>query len=369
MSIVNLINHTNGSMMPEYYKKLAEEDMKERIRRIKKKYGEKLFIPGHHYQKDEVIQFADATGDSLQLAQVAQQNKKAEYIVFCGVHFMAETADMLTAKEQVVVLPDMRAGCSMADMANIRQTNRAWEELTKRFGDTIIPLTYVNSTAEIKAFTGRNGGAAVTSSNAKHILTWALTQKERILFLPDQHLGRNTAYDLGIPLSRMAVWDPIEEELLYDGDLQDVKVILWKGHCSVHEKFTVSNIKNVKERDPGINVIVHPECSHEVVMLSDFSGSTKKIIDTISKAEPGSKWAIGTEMNLVQRIIKRHPDKQIESLNPDMCPCLTMNRIDLPHLLWSLEQIDKGEPAGVIKVEEAVAKDAVASLNRMLGIS
>ncbi|MED2940903.1 quinolinate synthase NadA [Bacillus swezeyi] len=368
MSILNLINDTNAGMMPDHYKELTDEEMVQRILRIKKKYGEKLFIPGHHYQKDEVIQFADATGDSLQLAQVAQRNKKAEYIAFCGVHFMAETADMLTSEEQVVVLPDMRAGCSMADMANMQQTNRAWDELTRIFGNTIIPLTYVNSTAEIKAFTGRNGGASVTSSNASRIVTWALTQKERILFLPDQHLGRNTAYELGIPLSRMAVWDPIAEKLVYDGDIQDVKIILWKGHCSVHEKFTVANIKNVKERDPDINVIVHPECTHEVVMLSDISGSTKKIIDTINEAEPGSKWAVGTEMNLVQRIINEHPDKQIESLNPDMCPCLTMNRIDLPHLLWSLEQIDKGEPTGVINVEKDITKDAVTALNRMLSI-
>ncbi|UOY90165.1 quinolinate synthase NadA [Bacillus glycinifermentans] len=367
MSILNMMN--KKMIMPDSYKELPDEEMKKRILHIKKKYGEKLFIPGHHYQKDEVIQFADATGDSLQLAQVAQQNNKAEYIAFCGVHFMAETADMLTENDQVVVLPDMRAGCSMADMANMQQTNKAWEKLTDIFGETIIPLTYVNSTAEIKAFTGRNGGAAVTSSNAKHILRWALTQKKRILFLPDQHLGRNTAYDLGIPLNRMAVWDPIEEKLLYDGDVQEIKVILWRGHCSVHEKFTVNNIKSIKERDPAINVIVHPECTHEVVMQSDFSGSTKYIIDTINKAEPGSKWAIGTEMNLVQRIINEHPDKQIESLNPDMCPCLTMNRIDMPHLLWSLEQIDKGEPAGVIKVEEDITKDAISALNRMLSIS
>ncbi|NPC93529.1 quinolinate synthase NadA [Bacillus sp. WMMC1349] len=369
MSILNLINQANSGMIPHYYKEMSEGEMVTRILRIKQKFGEKLFIPGHHYQKDEVIQFADATGDSLQLAQIAQANKRAQYIVFCGVHFMAETADMLTNKEQVVVLPDMRAGCSMADMANMQQTNRAWDKLTKIYGDTMIPLTYVNSTAEIKAFTGRNGGATVTSSNASRILTWALTKKERILFLPDQHLGRNTAYDLGIPLSQMAVWDPIAEELIYEGDIQDVKIILWKGHCSVHEKFTVDNVRNIKERDPEINVIVHPECSHEVVMLSDYNGSTKKIVDTINKAEPNSKWAIGTEMNLVKRIIKDHPDKQIESLNPDMCPCLTMNRIDLPHLLWSLEEIEKGQPTGMIRVDKEITLDAVSALNRMLNIS
>ncbi|SDE51731.1 quinolinate synthetase [Paenibacillus sp. cl6col] len=365
MSILEVMRGEHG-MMPEHYKRLSVEEMEQRVRDIKQRFGSRLLIPGHHYQKDEVIQFADITGDSLQLAQ---RITDAEFIVFCGVHFMAETADMLSSPSQVVVLPDMRAGCSMADMANMQQTEVAWGRLQAVYGDTIIPLTYVNSSAEIKAFVGRHGGATVTSSNAKEVLAWAFKQKERILFLPDQHLGRNTAYDLGIPLRDMALWDPELGELVTDReDVQAIQVILWKGHCSVHEKFTVDNIRSVRERDPEIQIIVHPECSREVVALSDYAGSTKYIIDTINAAEPGTKWAVGTEMNLVNRIIHTHPDKQIESLNPNMCPCLTMNRIDLPHLLWSLEQIDQGKPVGIITVPESIKVDAVKALDRMLQI-
>lgn len=354
------------TMLPERYQTLSVQEMEERVREIKEKLGEALFIPGHHYQKDEVVQFSDAAGDSLQLAQVAASNKAAKYIVFCGVHFMAETADMLTADEQVVILPDMRAGCSMADMADIEQTERAWNELTQLFGDTMIPLTYVNSTAAIKAFCGRNGGATVTSSNAKKMVSWAFTQKERLVFLPDQHLGRNTAYDLGISLDKMAVWDPHTDSLEYDGNIEDVKVILWKGHCSVHQNFTVENIGSVRKNNPDMNIIVHPECCYEVVTASDYAGSTKYIIDMIEQAPSGSKWAIGTEMNLVNRIIHQHPDKEIISLNPFMCPCLTMNRIDLPHLLWVLETIERGEEVNVIQVDKQVTKEAVLALNRML---
>lgn len=340
--------------------------MEARIIAIKLKLGEKLFIPGHHYQKDEVIQFANVTGDSLQLAQLCAANEQAEHIVFCGVHFMAETADILTNVHQKVYIPDMRAGCSMADMANIFQTDRAWDALTEILGDTIVPLTYVNSTAAIKAFVGKNGGATVTSSNAHSMVKWAFTQKERILFLPDQHLGRNTAYDIGIPLEQMAVWNPINDKLEYEGEVEDIKVILWKGHCSVHEKFTVQNIADLRECDPEIRIIVHPECSREVVELADDNGSTKYIIDAIENAKPGSKWAIGTEMNLVNRLIQNHPNKQIVSLNPSMCPCLTMNRIDLPHLLWSLESIVNSEDINVIQVDEDTTKDAIKALERML---
>lgn len=340
--------------------------MEARIIAIKLQLGEKLFIPGHHYQKDEVIQFANVTGDSLQLAQICAANEQAEHIVFCGVHFMAETADILTNDHQKVYLPDMRAGCSMADMANIFQTDRAWDALTEILGDTIVPLTYVNSTAAIKAFVGKNGGATVTSSNAHSMVKWAFTQKERILFLPDQHLGRNTAYDIGIPLEQMAVWNPINDKLEYEGELEDIKVILWKGHCSVHEKFTVQNIADLRESDPEIRIIVHPECSREVVELADDNGSTKYIIDAIENAAPGTKWAIGTEMNLVNRLIQNHPNKQIVSLNPSMCPCLTMNRIDLPHLLWSLDSIVNNEDINVIRVDEETTKDAIKALERML---
>lgn len=366
MSILDQANQMGQFMLPQRYSLMSQEEMEARVFEIKEKLGEKLFIPGHHYQKDEVIQFADATGDSLQLAQIAAKNKKAKYIVFCGVHFMAETADILTTDEQVVVLPDMRAGCSMADMADIFQTERAWRSLQNVFGDTILPLTYVNSTAAIKAFCGRNGGATVTSSNAKEMVTWAFTQKERILFLPDQHLGRNTAYDLGVPLSKMAVWDPHTATLEYEGKAEDIQIILWKGHCSVHQNFTVKNVEYIRNQYPDMVVIVHPECSREVVAASDDAGSTKYIIDRIAQAPPGSKWAIGTEMNLVQRLIKQHSNQQIRSLNPFMCPCLTMNRIDLPHLLWTLESLERNEVINVIEVEKKVAEDAKLALHRML---
>ena len=361
-----LAKFMEGSMLPDKYKSMTREEMERRIREIKNRLGDELFIPGHHYQRDEVIQFADVTGDSLQLAQVAAANKKAKHIVFCGVHFMAETADMLTDDEQTVYLPDMRAGCSMADMANIYQTEEAWGVLQQLFGDTIIPLTYVNSTAAIKAFTGRNGGACVTSSNAKSMVEWAFTQKPRLFFLPDQHLGRNTAYDLGIPLEQMAVWNPINGQLEYEGNIGDIKVILWKGHCSVHEGFTIYNIENVRKNYPEMKIIVHPECSREVVALSDDNGSTKYICDVIENAPAGSSWAIGTEMNLVKRLITKYPDKHIISLNENMCPCLTMNRIDLPHLLWSLEIIENGAEGNVIKVDAETAWEALLSLERML---
>lgn len=369
MSILEMVEQHGQVALPERYANMSVEEMEKRVREIKEKFGEELFLPGHHYQKDEVVKFSDSTGDSLQLAQVAAKNTKAKYIVFCGVHFMAETADILTTDEQVVILPDMRAGCSMADMADIEQTERAWPKLHELFGDTILPLTYVNSTAAIKAFCGRNGGATVTSSNAKQMVAWAFTQKERILFLPDQHLGRNTAYDLGVPLEHMAVWDPQTDQLEYEGNLEDIKVILWKGHCSVHQNFTVKNVENIRKNYPNMNVIVHPECCREVVAVSDYAGSTKYIIDTIEQAPAGSEWAIGTEMNLVQRIIAQHPDKHIVSVNPYMCPCLTMNRIDLPHLLWTLESLEQGEVVNVIEVDKEVAKDALLALNRMLALA
>lgn len=353
--------------LPLRYRELTRDEMRGRIREIKEHFGKRLFIPGHHYQKDEVIEFADARGDSLKLAQICTEQDGAEFIVFCGVHFMAETADMLTTDAQTVILPDMRAGCSMADMATIDQTETGWRVLQERFGDTILPLTYVNSTAAIKSFVGRHGGATVTSSNARKMLEWAFTQKERILFLPDQHLGRNTAWDLGIPLDQMAVWDPIANRFDYEGDdLDGVKVILWKGHCSVHEKFTAGHIQHLRKKDSEINILVHPECTWEVVQASDYAGSTSYIIKTIEAAPAGSKWAIGTEMNLVNRIIAENPDKEIVSLNPFLCPCLTMNRIDLPHLLWSLEMLEQGDVVNPIRVPAEVREHAVAALERML---
>ena len=367
MEALDFLEKERTFTLPERYSVLTEEEMRERILEIKAKFGETLFLPGHHYQKDEVIEFSDARGDSLKLAQICTEMDAARFIVFCGVHFMAETADMLTEDHQKVILPDMRAGCSMADMADLDQTEKGWVEMQSRFGDTILPLTYVNSTAAIKSFVGKHGGATVTSSNAKKMLEWAFTQKERILFLPDQHLGRNTAFDLGISLDEMAVWDPIGHRFEYEGEnLQDVKVILWKGHCSVHEKFNIKHIENLKKKDPEITVLVHPECTYDVVQASDLDGSTSFIIDTIESAPAGSKWAIGTEMNLVNRLIKENPDKEIVSLNPFLCPCLTMNRIDLPHLLWSLEMLEKGEVVNQIKVPADIRDNAILALNRML---
>jgi len=357
---------TKARMLPEKYRDMSVQELEALIRDIKVKMGKKLFIPGHHYQKDEVIQFADATGDSLKLAQLSAENRDAEHIVFCGVHFMAETADILTEDNQKVYLPDMRAGCSMADMADIYQTERGWEFLQVLFGDTILPLTYVNSTAAIKSFVGANGGATVTSSNAEKMVQWAFTQKERLLFLPDQHLGRNTAYNIGISLDEMAVYNPVENILEFEGPLEKVKVILWKGHCSVHENFTVENILNVRKINPNMKIIVHPECRHEVVRLSDMAGSTNYIIDAIEASPAGSEWAIGTEMNLVNRLITQHPDKYIVSLNPHMCPCLTMNRIDLQHLAWSLDSIMEGQEGNIINVDEVTSKNAKLALERML---
>ncbi|GGB49236.1 quinolinate synthase NadA [Fictibacillus barbaricus] len=358
---------TKNKSLPARLSTMSITEMEQRIKEIKAQLGDRLYLPAHHYQKDEVVQFADVTGDSLQLAKISAQNKEAEFIVFCGVHFMAETADMLSGPDQTVILPDLKAGCSMADMADIHQTERAWIELNKIFGDTILPLTYVNSTAEIKAFCGKHGGATVTSSNAKEMVSWAFQQKERLLFLPDQHLGRNTAFDLGIPLQDMAVWDPIQNKLIYEGsEIEQVKVILWKGHCSVHEKFTVEQIQEFRMNHSDYQIIVHPECTHEVVRASDMNGSTHYIIETIRNAAPGTKWAVGTEMNLVNRLAQQFTDKKIVSLNPSLCPCLTMNRIDLPHLLWSLENIVEGNVENVISVDDETKKYAIMALNRMM---
>jgi len=351
--------------MPTEYLEATTEELHQRATQAKALLGDRLYILGHHYQKDEVIAYADVTGDSLQLSQIAAQ-QTADYIVFCGVHFMAETADILSTDEQAVILPDMRAGCSMADMANIDQTERAWIELQQLFGDTIVPLTYVNSTAAIKAFVGRNGGATVTSSNAEEMVEWALTQKMRMLFLPDQHLGRNTAVKLGIPLEQMAIWDPIKQKLEFQCAFDEVRVILWKGHCSVHMNFLPKHVQHLREKEPDRNILVHPECTYDVVSASDYAGSTKYIIDMIAASEVGSKWAIGTEMNLVNRLIATYPDRDIVSLNPFMCPCLTMNRIDLPHLTWALEELLKGRVINQIVVDSKTAAEAKMALEKML---
>ena len=351
--------------MPTHYLNASTEELHNRALHAKNLLGDRLYILGHHYQKDEVITYADVTGDSLQLSQIASK-QTADYIIFCGVHFMAETADILTTVKQAVILPDMRAGCSMADMANIDQTERAWIELQKDFGDTIVPLTYVNSTAAIKAFVGRNGGATVTSSNAEEMVEWALTQKQRMLFLPDQHLGRNTAVKLRYSFRTNGNLGPNKTKVELQCALEDVRVILWKGHCSVHMNFLPKHVENLRDKEPDRKILVHPECTYEVVNASDFAGSTKYIIDMIAASEVGSKWAIGTEMNLVNRLIATYPDRDIVSLNPFMCPCLTMNRIDLPHLTWALEELVEGRIINQIMVDDKTSEEAKMALEKML---
>jgi quinolinate synthase len=333
--------------------------------------GSRVFVLGHHYQRDEVIQFADVTGDSFKLAREAAARPDAEYIVFCGVHFMAESADILTSAGQRVVLPDLAAGCSMADMATYQQVVEAWDVLTEAgVADATVPVTYMNSSAAIKGFTGEHGGTVCTSSNAERALTWAFEQGQKVLFLPDEHLGRNTAVlQLGIPLEECVVFNPHKPGGgLTTQQLRDAKMILWRGHCSVHGRFTEENVADVRARAPGVNVLVHPECRHEVVLAADLVGSTEFIIDTLAAAEPGSSWAIGTELNLVRRLAAQHPDKQIVFLEKTVCYCSTMNRIDLPHLVHSLESLARGEVVNRISVDPTMAANARLALDRMLAL-
>lgn len=345
-----------------------QEVLMEEIREAKEKLGRELLILGHHYQRDEVIRFADYRGDSLRLAQMAAKTD-AKYILFCGVHFMAETADLLTAPEQKVILPDLKAGCSMADMVSLGELEKAWDYLTGLYGDTLFPITYVNSSAEVKAFVGKHGGMTVTSSNAEKVMSYAFSKKERLFFLPDQHLGRNTAYRLGIPLDEMVVYHPREVSLEKGKALEKIKVILWEGYCSVHQLFQPAHVRQMRERIPGIRIIVHPECTFETVQMADESGSTDYIIRAIEKAPPGTKWAIGTEHNLVNRLAKEHPEQEIYSLNPFLCSCYTMNRIDLLHLHASVRSLVNGEEKNVIKVREEIAPWARLAIDRMLEIT
>jgi len=349
----------------------SDPDLVARAQAAKRALGERLFVLGHHYQRDEVIQFADVTGDSFKLARDAAARPDAEYIVFCGVHFMAESADILTADRQQVILPDLAAGCSMADMAAIAQVEDAWDVLADA-GVTsgMVPVTYMNSTAAIKAFTGRHGGAVCTSSNAERAMSWAFEQGSRILFMPDQHLGRNTAVQrLGMSLDDCVVFDPHRPGGgLTERELLDAKVVLWRGHCSVHGRFSMESVNAVRERVPGVNVLVHPECPYEVVANADFVGSTEKIIRTIDEAPAGSSWAIGTELNLVRRLALTHPDKTIAFLDQTVCFCSTMNRIDLPHLVWALENLVDGRVVNRIQVDPDVAHWARVALDRMLAL-
>jgi quinolinate synthase len=355
----------------------SDPDLVARARAAKEELGDRVFVLGHHYQRDEVIEFADVTGDSFKLARDAAGRPEAEFIVFCGVHFMAESADILTGPDQKVILPDLAAGCSMADMARLGQVEDAWDALTDAgIADSVVPVTYMNSSADIKAFCGRNGGAVCTSSNAEVALEWAYAQKAhldggaKVLFLPDQHLGRNTAVlQMGLTLDDCVVWDPHRPNGgLTVEQLRDARMILWKGHCSVHGRFSAEVVDELRATIPGVQILVHPECTHEVVLKADLVGSTEFIIKTIEAAPAGSSWAIGTELNLVKRLAAAHPDKQITFLDKTVCYCSTMNRIDLPHFVWAMESLVAGTVVNQIQVDPETERWALVALQRMLDL-
>ena len=362
------------------YRSLDNDTLRQRIQAVREAMGPKLMILGHHYQQDEVIALSDLRGDSYQLSQMAAENRECRAIAFCGVHFMAETADILAntparLKERnglrfPVVLPDMSAGCSMADMAAIEQVQGCWEELSEVIDiDDITPVTYINSAASLKAFCGRHGGIVCTSSNARAVLEWAFARGRRVLFFPDQHLGRNTAKAMGVPLEEMCVWQPnLELGGNTETQLQNSRVVLWQGHCSVHQMFRPEHIQQFRDKHPGIKILVHPECTMEVVDLADIKGSTGKIIREVEQAPAGTKWAIGTELHLVNRLKQEHPDQEIHFLSPVVCMCATMYRIDLAHLCWSLENLQAGTPVNVIEVDADTSHWALVSLERMLQV-
>lgn len=349
----------------------SDPDLVSRARAARKTLGSDVLILGHHYQRNEVIEFADITGDSFKLAQEAAKQSTVENIIFCGVHFMAESADILTSDRQRIILPDLAAGCSMADMATANQVSKCWEELQSiGVSDSVIPVTYMNSSAAIKSFTGEHGGTICTSSNAQAAMSWAFTQGEKILFLPDQHLGRNTAVlSLGLTLDDCVLWNPWKPMGgLTEEQIKKAKVILWRGHCSVHGRFSIESVNEIRKRVPGVQVLVHPECTHEVVSSADQVGSTEKIIQIVKASPSGSKWAIGTELNLVQRISQTNPDKEIYFLDKDICYCSTMNRIDLPHLVWAMESLVSGKVVNQIRVAPEVARFSKLALERMLAL-
>ena len=369
----------NDELQP--YKSLSNEELSERINAVREKMGSELLILGHHYQQDEVIAHADLRGDSYKLSKMAAESENCRYIVFCGVHFMAETADILANRPERlelrngrrvdVVLPDMAAGCSMADMAAIDQVEAAWEDLDEVLGtEKIIPVTYINSAASLKAFWGRNGGIVCTSSNAQAVIEWAFERGDRVFFFPDQHLGRNTALKMSITNEQMPVWNPYADDLGGNTEqaLKNSKVILWQGHCSVHQMFRAEHVHQFRKNFPGIKILVHPECPQEVNDLADFSGSTGFILETVKNAESGSKWAIGTELHLVNRLKQEYPEQDIHFLSPVVCMCATMYRIDLAHLCWSLENLDAGTPVNLIEVDDATAKWSIVALERMLKV-
>jgi quinolinate synthase len=364
--------------MPQRYRDATPEDLAERIATAKASLGERLLILGHHYQMDEVMAFADVRGDSFGLSRIAAERSDADLIVFCGVHFMAESADILTGDDQRVVLPDLSAGCSMADMADIAQVEAAWAQLSQVTDVArIMPITYMNSTAAIKAFVGRHGGAVCTSSNAHAVLRWALepddagrARADKVMFLPDQHLGRNTAVELGHELGAMALWDPaLALGGLDERQVKEATFLLWKGHCSVHQRFEVSQIESFRSANPEGVVVVHPECSHEVVLAADASGSTDAIIRFVDATEPGTAIGIGTEVHLVKRLADEYPDRAISCLDTEVCPCVTMSRIDAAHLCWVLEEALEGRIRNQITVDEETATWALVALERMLAIT
>ncbi|HEX4794348.1 MAG TPA: quinolinate synthase [Humisphaera sp.] len=391
--------------LPSIYNQLSEAELRVRIQSAKDHLGRRLVILGHHYQQDGIIEFADFTGDSFELSRKAAEQRDIEFVIFCGVHFMAESADILTPPQVRVILPDLGAGCSMADMANLDQTLECWEQLQQTCpGQRIVPITYMNSSAAIKAFVGEHGGAVCTSSNCRNVLEWALggiqgsgfsrrvqgsgfrvqdgaavsplnpeprtlNPPTKILFFPDQHLGRNTAYSMGYPLDRMVVWDPREDLGGNDAhSLRNADFVLWKGHCSVHQLFRPEHVDQVRAKYPKMKVIVHPECRWEVVQKSDMTGSTAHIVKTIEAAPPGSQWAVGTEVHLINRLAREHPDQKIIVLSDCQCLCTTMYRIDLPHLCWTLENLVEGKVVNEIKVDETTRKWALVALDRMLAI-
>jgi len=351
------------------YLLVPDNALDDRIAAAKARLGQDLVILGHHYQRDEVVKFADFRGDSLKLSFQASQ-AEGRYVVFCGVHFMAESADILRREHQVVILPDLNAGCSMADMADIGQVEACWNELSSVLGSrTVIPVTYMNSTAAIKAFTGEHGGSVCTSSNAAGVMKWAFENGEKVLFLPDEHLGRNTGYRMGIPLEQMIVWDPYEE---YGGNtpeaVRSARVILWKGYCSVHQRFTPQQVARVRREHPGIRVIAHPECRFEVAQAADQIGSTEGIIKAIQASPAGTEWAVGTEIHLVNRLSKELQDHKVISLDPSVCVCTTMFRITPQHLLWVLENLGEGNVVNRISVDERTRHHARVALDRMLSL-
>ena len=355
----------------EPYRELDNAELEQRILTVKQQMGESLLILGHHYQQDEVIQFADLRGDSYKLSQLAAESQSCRAIVFCGVHFMAETADVLARDEVDVYLPDLAAGCSMADMADLESVEAAWEDLGEIIDtNDLMPVTYINSAADLKAFCGRHGGIVCTSSNARAVLDWSFARRRRVLFFPDQHLGRNTARAMGIPLSRMVLWDPRE---LMGGNkpepIKDSQVLLWKGHCSVHQMFKPAHVEQFRRRFPDGKVLVHPECMMQVVDAADLVGSTESIIKTVSQSAAGSIWGVGTELHLVNRLAQENPDKGVHFLSPMVCMCATMFRIDMPHLAWCLENLVRGTPVNPIKVPTETAHWARVALERMLDVT